>query len=167
MRAVNYSANTPLTLRSMSFREKEGRNGWQALKMTFLDEYDNRFSPMFFGPKTPKERVRINGAFRNLCIVLGMDYDLIPYQHSFEEFVYEYIKQMKDTFGTTIFVKTLPTEVKGKKFIRLGFEPPMFSLHANLSYTEEELLYIQGFEEEFEEIEKKKSKELENEEDIF
>lgn len=165
MNSSEYSPNSKLRLKSMSFREKEGKNGWQALKITFVDQQNNLFSPMFFGPKTPKERVRINKVFKNLCEVLGRRYENIPYQHSFEEFVYRYVREMKGTFGTTLFAKTLPLEHNGKKLVRLGFEMPFFSLNPDLEYTEDELMYAQIVEEEFGSVEKKNTKDLIDEDD--
>lgn len=150
---IPHSENSELVLRSIGFSEKEGRNGWQAIDLKFRT-FDSRiFQSRIFGPKTPKERVKVNQVLRHLADVLGVNYEAIPYQESFEDFVYKFIKEVEGFYGTTLYVKTLPKFYNGKMITRLAFNPPLFSLYADLEYDEDERIYLRSVTEEEEDYE--------------
>lgn len=142
----HYDANIPAKLSRISFVEKEGKGGWQALSFRFTCDQGAIFLTKIFSPSTTKDRFKVNNILGHFMRVAGGDYNSIEYQHSFEEFAYEYIKKMERFYGSSFYLKVLPKKYNGKFIGIFGFDLPILSVRPDMEYSDNEIIYIESYE---------------------
>lgn len=147
MSRIPIACNILLTFRSASFKDGYGRAGkkWTALELLF--EYMGHYhKEKIFGAYTNEERIKNNQLLRHISNVIGIEYDLIEYQNSFEEFCKLYVRESQPFWGCQVYAKLVPrVDAKEEKvYPRFGYDFPILSLNPDLSYSPDELAAIES-----------------------